>query len=356
MVPSGAYISAIRKTSSKTIASNTDYDQVETPASAKPQNCLAPGNNQHSTTNTSNTFQISILACGHSCSTTAAARSAWVTFVRKKHDMVPSGAYISAIRKASSKNNSVKHRLRPSRDYDQVETPASAKPQNCLAPGNNQRSKTNTSKTFQISILACGHSCSTTAAARSALVTLLPATHWRTSSCRASARSWGRALAATSCCSHALPFSDKPARSVATTSSASSCAVHEMRQPVRKKHDMVPSGAHISAIRKTSSKTIASNTDYDQVETPASAKPQNCLAPGNNQHSKTNTCKTFQISILACGHSCSTTAAARSALVTLLPATHWRTSSCRASARSWGRALAATSCCSHALPCWAGPA
>ena len=139
--------------------------------------------------------------------------------------MVPSGAYISAIRKTSSKT------IASNTDYDQVETPASAKPQNCLAPGSNQHSKTNTSKTLQISILACGHSFSTTAAARSAWVTLLPATHRRTSSRRASARSWGWALAATSCWSHALPFSDKPARSVATTSSASSCHVHEMRQP-----------------------------------------------------------------------------------------------------------------------------
>ena len=83
-------------------------------------------------------------------------------------------------------------------------------------------------------------------------------------------------------------------------------------------------------------------------------------SPGNNQHSKTNTSTTLQISILACGlacgHSFSTTAAARSAWVTLLPATHWRTSSRRASARSWGWALAAVSCCSHALPCWAAPA
>ena len=134
--------------------------------------------------------------------------------------MVPSGAYISAIRKTTSKP------IASNTGYDQVEAPASAKPQNY-----NQHSKTNTSKTLQLSILACGHSFSTTAAARSALVTLLPATHWRTSSRRASARSWGWALAAISCWSHALPFSDKPARSVATTSSASSCHVHEMRQP-----------------------------------------------------------------------------------------------------------------------------
>ena len=111
----------------------------------------------------------------------------------------------------------------------------------------------------------------------------------------------------------------------------------------------------VKSLLRAAEKCLAMTPCNDSHEKNSSEPSGRTLrhAFGNKHASKTNTSKTFQISILACGHSCSTTAATRSAFDTLLPATRWRTSSCRASARSWGWALAATS--AAATLCHAGP-